>query len=69
MWAFHNAVSWEGDISESIFDTADHFGVNHKKICAVFADGSVECVRVIIDRLSITPVTSAPAGRAMIGCP
>jgi hypothetical protein len=39
------------------------------QICAVFADGSVDCVRVKINTGAITQGPSAPPGSAMIGCP
>lgn len=39
------------------------------QICAVFADGSVDCVRVTIDTATTTAGPSAPPGSAMIGCP
>lgn len=39
------------------------------EICAVLADGAVECVRVAIDTGTTVSGPSAPAGSAMIGCP
>jgi hypothetical protein len=39
------------------------------QICAVFADASVECVRVTINTQTAVVGPSAPAGSAMIGCP